>query len=133
MQNMQAFIRNHGIHFDCEWADTNPNMQNDDEWMRSASHWKCTFRKGKRRMTSYFSQGSAISREPEAADVLDSLASDANCVTGSFEDFCSDLGYDSDSRKAERTYKICKRYAGKLEKFLGSEAFEELLYKTERQ
>lgn len=133
MQNIETFVRKHGIQFDVQWADTNPHMQSDDEWMRSASHWRCTFRKGKKRLTSYFSQGSAIAREPSAADVLDSLASDAGCVTGSFEDFCSDLGYDSDSRKAERTYKICKRYATKLEQFLGSEALEELIYKTERQ
>ena len=30
---------------------------------------------------------------------------------GSFEDFCSEFGYDEDSRKAEKTYNaVCKEY-----------------------
>jgi hypothetical protein len=41
--------------------------------------------------------------EPTMYDVL-------SCLTkndpGTFEDFCSDYGYDSDSRKAERTYHL---------------------------
>ena len=31
-----------------------------------------------------------------------------------FEDFCSEFGYDTDSRKAERTHKACQRTRAKL-------------------
>ena len=46
--------------------------------------------------------------EPTAYDIL-------ACLTkydpGTFEDFCSDYGYDEDSRKAESTYKaVCKEW-----------------------
>ena len=42
-----------------------------------------------------------IGKEPEAYDVLSGLTcSDV----GSFEDFCGDYGYDTDSRKAEQIY-----------------------------
>lgn len=47
---------------------------------------------------------------PTAYDVL-------TCLTktdpGTFEEFCSEFGYDTDSRKAEKTYKACvKEYFG---------------------
>jgi hypothetical protein len=42
------------------------------------------------------------------------------------------MGYDTDSRKALRTYNLCKRQADKLERMLGSDLFTALLYNTER-
>jgi hypothetical protein len=43
---------------------------------------------------------------PESVDVIQSLLSDA---TGeSFESWCSELGYDTDSKKAERAYFDCR-------------------------
>ena len=49
-------------------------------------------------------------KEPSMYDVL-------ACITkyepGTFEDFCYDYGYDTDSRKAEKTYNaVCKEYKG---------------------
>ena len=40
-------------------------------------------------------------KEPNAYDVLSCLQKNE---VGSFEDFCGDFGYDTDSRKAEQTY-----------------------------
>ncbi len=132
MQTIQSFINRNKIRMSCDWADSNPNMVGDDNWSRSASHWKCTIiGPNRRKLTTYFSQGSAISKEPTAADVLSCLASDASGATGTFEDWCADYGYDVDSRKAEKTYKIIQRQASKLESLLGPELYEELLYKTE--
>lgn len=37
------------------------------------------------------------------------FVSDALSAAGSFSDFCSEFGYDEDSRRAERIYKACKR------------------------
>lgn len=71
-------------------------------------------------------------RKPVVADVLDCLASDANGINQSFEEWASDLGYDTDSRKAERTYQTCQKQARELRQLLGAAAFEELLYRTER-
>jgi hypothetical protein len=51
---------------------------------------------------------------------MSALLSDATCVLGGrgFEDFCGDLGYDPDSRKAEKLFnqivennaKVCKLF-----------------------
>jgi hypothetical protein len=69
-------------------------------------------------------QGSAHKGPPTVSDVVYSLVSDASCVTGSFEDYCSDIGCDPDSRRAERTYESIKTMKPKLEKFFGDELAE---------
>jgi hypothetical protein len=92
-------------------------------WNRGTHPYKVTLRLGRRRLTTAFFYGSGCTNEPTAADVLACLASDARSAEGSFEDFCSDLGYDVDSRKAEQTYKACAKMAMRLPKFLG-EHFE---------
>ena len=84
--------------------------------------------------TVYFSQGSAYKKPPTLAEVLDCLASDASGVDNaqSFEDWVSEYGYDTDSRKAERTYHICVQQAQELKALLGRDAYNQLLYGTER-
>lgn len=71
---------------------------------------------------------------PSVEDVLDSLASEAAMYDESrdFEDFCANLGYDTDSRRAERIYNELGEVAKRLRFFLGREAYDELLYRTER-
>lgn len=51
---------------------------------------------------------------PHVADLLNSLILDSSAVGQSFESWCSELGYDSDSRKAEATYRACQQNADKL-------------------
>ena len=136
MTTIKSFIERNKVRFAADWTDTNPNMAADNEWMRGANHWKVTFRCAGRTMTTYFSQGPAISREPSAEDVLDCLASDAcgiDNAAGDFEQWASEYGYDTYSRKAERTFRACQKAAEKLERLLGYEAYQELLYKTERE
>lgn len=51
---------------------------------------------------------------------------DADLGSGSFEDFCEHLGYDTDSRKAEKSYKACKKsYTQAIGMF--EESFEQML------
>ena len=47
---------------------------------------------------------------PTLFDLLECLAMDADCVRHgqTFEEFAGDLGYDEDSRKAERAYNTCR-------------------------
>lgn len=54
---------------------------------------------------------------PSTADVLYCLVSDAQASdAGSFEEWAGDLGYDPDSRTAERVYKACMDVAAALER-----------------
>jgi hypothetical protein len=47
---------------------------------------------------------------PTLPDVLYALVMDAGCVCNgdTFEEFCADLGYDADSRTAERVFNGCR-------------------------
>jgi hypothetical protein len=119
-----------GYSFKATRVDSNPNMADT-----SMDHWRVQFSKDKRQMTTYFSMGRGHNgRMPEAADVLDCLASDAAGIENAqgFEDWCSEYGYDVDSRKAERIYKTCQRQASKLKAFLGESEYEALLWNVER-
>jgi len=71
--------------------------------------YKVTLRNDKGSYTFKFGQSIANSgQEPSAYDVLSCLT---KYNTGSFEEFCSEFGYDTDSRTAERTYKaVIKEY-----------------------
>jgi hypothetical protein len=86
------------------------DSRHDSLMSDSAVHYKCTLFNNGRQMTFYFSHGSAICHDPILSDVLESLESDSS-VPDTFEEFCSEFGYDVDSRKAESMFKACKKIA----------------------
>lgn len=45
---------------------------------------------------------------PDIKDVLYSLTMDADAINYDFEEWCSNYGYDTDSRKALATYQECR-------------------------
>ena len=92
-----------------------------DDWRYTARHWTVTLKYQGRQMSVEFWQGSAHTKEPTAADALSSIILDANCGEQTFEDFCSEFGYDSDSRKAEKTWKACAKTAPKVRRLLGDD------------
>jgi hypothetical protein len=123
---IQAFIKSAGIRMSAERTDRNPSM--DDS--ARMDHWRVTLRCGRSRMSTVFSMGYGRNgAEPKLSEVLDCLASDAASFDNaqSFEDWASDYGYDTDSRKAERTYLAVQKGAVKLRKFLGDSAYETLM------
>lgn len=134
--NTTQFVAQNRIRIEPEMVGENPNMDSAN-WQ--AYHYKVVLKfrtkTGKRRQfTTYFSMGIGLSREPQADDILDCLASDATSVENArdFEDWASEFGYDTDSRKAERTYKTIQRQSKRLAQFLGNELYEQLLWNTER-
>jgi hypothetical protein len=123
-------IRKNRITLTAERWHENPNMDSQD-----MDHWKTVLRMGNRRMTVYFSQGYYYNgKAPKADAVLDCLASDSSAIENNvrFEDWCSEFGYDSDSRKAEKIFKTCEHQAKRLRSFLGEDLFNTLLWDAER-
>ena len=109
---------------------------NQSDWDKEARHFSVTLTRGGNgtgkgpqagQMTIEYSQGSAHTKTPTAADVLDCLAMDSSGDLSSFEDFCSEYGYDEDSRKAEALFKACQSIQIRFKKFLGHELYEELI------
>lgn len=90
------------------------------EWRRTANGWTVTLKRGRRRLTTPYWTGAAVSGEPEASDVLGCLLLDASSAEGrTFDEWCSDLGYSNDSRSAERAYRACAALLPRLRAFLG--------------
>lgn len=135
MGTMKQFINQHKITAESVMVEENPNM---DSMPTGSYYWRVTLRKAPpsaRRMTIYYSMGPALDHEPRADEVLDCLASDASgCENAqSFEDWCRGYGYDTDSRKAEKTYQIIENQARRLKAFCATdETYKDLLWNTER-
>lgn len=121
-------VKKHAIRMVCEPATHNPNMDRSDKWHNEAHHWKVTFKKKDRQFTLYFSMGKLRYEEPKADEVIDCLRMDFISIRSepTFESWASSLGYDEDSRKAYKSWLICKRQAAKFERFMGKEAIEDL-------
>lgn len=78
-----------------------------------------TFSRGSKTFTIQFGQSLRDSttdgqNPPTTYDVLACLTKDA---PGTFEDFCGEYGYDTDSRKAESVWKACRREYRKVSTF----------------
>lgn len=101
------FLTNNHIEFSSKFIGHDTHFEDDKE---ERDRFKCTFVKRNHPITKLeikFGQSIQSStgdgrRKPSAYDVL-------TCLTkgdpGTFSDFCSEYGYDEDSRKAEKTYK----------------------------
>jgi len=64
-------------------------------------------------------------KHPTAYGVLACISSDAFCPD-TFADFCSEYGYDEDSRKAEKLFAKCARFGLQLREFFTMNELEEL-------
>jgi hypothetical protein len=141
-RTLAEFIDAYAIRAEVTRIPARPDMDidgddaKDRQWNAEARHWVVTLRRAAQPLplAVLYSQGKAHTKPPTCADVLDSLASDSTWADASFEEWCSDLGYDRDSRRAERTYRTCQRAARNLRLFLGSAAaYRELTQDIERQ
>ena len=132
---LSKFVAEQGIKLVCKRAE---NKQSDDKWMREASHYSCTLKRGKSRMTVPFSMGSGHSgKPPDAKTVLSALASDASSAGQDFEDWAGDYGYETNRhedpkafKQAQKTWKTVEKTSEKLKRFMGDD-YEKLLYETE--
>lgn len=92
-----------------------------------AKHECETGRKAKIDMTgkAYSPQGAPIL--PDAVSVIYSLVMDSSVLdAGGFENWAGDLGYDTDSRSAESTYRACLDIALKMRGAIGESGLETL-------
>lgn len=64
---------------------------------------------------------------PTITEFLICISMDCQVGEMGFEEFCSEFGYDSDSRKAYKMWEDCKENQKKMKKILGPEGYEELL------
>ena len=98
------FLKKHKITMTTVFLENAPYFPDDKD---SRDVFRITLLKGKKKYSTKFGQSVIQStgngnNHPTAYDLL-------TCITksgpGSFEDFCSEFGYDNDSRSAEKTWK----------------------------
>lgn len=109
-----------GLKVSATWVDT------DRKW-GMADVWRVTISRNGKTMRVPFTQGSGFKGKPPTADtLLESLVSDANAGMEDFEEFCSNFGYDADSREAHKTWTACQSIGERLPKVITSEEFEKI-------
>ncbi len=95
-----------------------------EHWGRNESpaHVRVMFRNSNPRTVAFVDamKVAAVQYRPSIADVLGSLMVDASAIDHiTFEDWADNFGYDLDSRKAERTYNVCRETGARLVEMLG--------------
>lgn len=134
MQTLDQRITADGITARARMRATPPAFEDPADHQRDPGRrwYDVTLTMDGRTMVVPFGMGSAHSERPSAADVLNCLASDASTYDQArgFEDWAADLGFDTDSRKAERIYREVGKQARELRAFLGDK-YDAYLYETE--
>lgn len=107
--------------------------KDDKRYRESASHWVVTLQRSDSRnypgINIPYSMGSAHTKPPDAAGVLECIQSDCSSIENArdFDDWASDFGYDTDSRKAERIYRACQDQTQLVRSWLGRELYNQFL------
>lgn len=127
-QQAADFLAKHGISFSFKLANTKTPDWKDDS--RPVNHFIATFKKGKKRVSfDFFDSLNNYQKgikELDAYSVLSCCSSEIHCPE-TFEEFCSEFGYDEDSRKSEKTFKSLKKFSDKLKKFFDTEEMRDNL------
>lgn len=134
MQSYADFAKIHGLTLGVVFNGLKAAPKHWDDGKRRVHHWVLTLTnmQGESFTFPYYT-GEAVSKV-DIASVLGSLALDSSVRNNDdFEDWARDLGYDTDSRKAEAIYNACLETADEMEKLLGADGLEELLYHTNEE
>ena len=94
-----------------------------------ANKYKVTIRNGKKHFSTTFTDSINNTQKGIKSDDIDiiyCIVADAQCVqwNNSFEDFCSEFGYDTDSRSAERIYNACEKTYNNIQRLFNSDGFD---------
>ncbi len=121
----EDFLNKHGIKFSAKFKGDKCPLWCDGKHRHGERHLITFTRPGKRFPLSFWNSynDAATGKLPTPYDVLSVIE---KYEVGTFEDWASELGYDTDSRKAEKTYKAVYAQWLKIEKFFTPEELEEL-------
>lgn len=117
-------------------ADHGLTRRDDDDWQHYSYRVRIHNASGQH-FDSPWMQGTGITTDPseQVAEIVDSLISDVWSVqqAADFEDWAADLGYDPDSRKAEKMFEqIWAMTPGVVALFGGQSEFERVATEVER-
>ena len=144
----QEFIVKHRLQLRYTSIMARPNT--NSEWAKDAYHYQVKiyqdapegsdnlgaryFERKQFELVTFYSKGPGHKSNkwpfkpipPSLEEVLDSLRLDWSLAHQSFDDFCFELGYDPDSRKAYAIYEACVNIGRQVEQLLDRNALNEL-------
>ncbi len=119
------FLTNNGIKLTFKYIGKTRHFADD---VKPRDTYNVTFSRDGKQFSVRFGDSiqNTDSDNEKSIRAYDVLASLQKYDVGSFEDFCGDFGYDTDSRTAERIYKaVCKEWE-KVSRFFTSDEIEQL-------
>ncbi|MFW6311633.1 MAG: hypothetical protein ACOC1K_05295 [Nanoarchaeota archaeon] len=129
----QDFLGKTGTTLTTKFLRTDHYFPDDEEQKAKRDVYQFTLQRGKRKYTAEFGQSIHHSRHPnrKPPTPYDILACLTKYDPGTFEDFCSEYGYEigdeASERQAKRTYKEVKiEYIFCVQKLFTDEEIEEL-------
>ena len=125
----EAFLKHFNLAVKIKYLDNNPPDWDEDQGHNRLRYRITIQRKDTRKSLSFIFWDSIANAEkgeqPTSYDVLTCVSSDSY-DPNTFEDFCGEFGYSTDSRKAETTYKHVKKFADRINAFFSEPELEEL-------
>lgn len=121
----QEFAQKHKISLKCTHFGYGKHFADDTQ---SRHIFRCMLvrKDGQIEKQYTFKFGQSIADGNTPPNIYDVLTCLQKYDVGTFEDFCSEFGYDEDSRKAEKIYNaVVKEYEGMLRVF-GTDILEEM-------
>lgn len=136
MRTMEQRVADWGITAEATYVREQP-MEGENTHGIRQDVYSVELKRGEATMTVEFTMGEGLRDRypdgPDAATVLDALASDAGGYENSngFESWAEEYGSDPDSRKAYATWEKLQAQVADLRDFLADD-YDDALYETER-
>jgi len=122
--NIQEFMNQHDFNLVCD--KINLKDIDKDGWKHTS--YACRLIYQEKSMDFPYHMGIYYTEEPKIGQVLESLILDCQCGEyETFEGFCDEFGYDTDSRKAQKAYEHCKKIKKGMKRLLGEELYQQYL------
>ena len=109
LKQANDFCNKHSITIKCEKPVLKRHFAGDKE---ERYVWQVTIHRTVKGQKMSFEFGNSINAKNKMPSNYDILTCLTKYDPGTFSDFCSDYGFDTDSRRAEKTYNaVCKEFA----------------------
>jgi hypothetical protein len=119
----EKFLRDTGTKLTLKCVGYRPYFSDEKE---SRDVYKFTIKTARGQYTGTFGQSIACQgEEPRAYDILSCIGADAYSPD-TFEDFCAEFGYDTDSRKAEKIFHTVQKEVAGLRRIFTDKQIEQL-------
>lgn len=122
----ERFLKKTGATIKAEYMETGKHFDDDKE-VRDI--YSITITRGKRAYTFRFGQSlrETTGHGGNAPSAYDVLSCTQKYHPGTFEDFCAELGYDVDSRKAEKVYNAAVNEYTQLSRLFTDKELDEMI------